>query len=485
MENTKTNISEYEQARVDKLDKLRALGVDPYGQQFTGHIDCKALVSQHDPENETAIVTGAGRIVLLRDIGKLIFLTIRDWTGTIQIGLNKKRLDESDWPVAKLLDLGDRIGVTGELGTTNKGEITIWATELTILGKAIVPPPEKFHGLQDVELRYRQRYVDLFANPEVMSTFLDRSNIIGCLRTFLQDRGFVEVETPMMQSIAGGAAAKPFVTHHNALDMELYLRIAPELFLKRLLVGGMDRVFEVNRNFRNEGVSTRHNPEFTMCEIYQAYGNYEDMMVLTETFVAEMVSKRSDNMKLAFDGVDIDYSLPWARKTYTELFETHVGVKMDDMTAVRGVATKIGIDEGTMDDMVVVNEVFEHFVEDHLIHPTFVIDYPAALCPLTKRKIDNPDIAERFEVFVNKMEIGNAYTELNDPAIQEENFRQQLKGEEDTMALMDNDFVEALKYGMPPAGGLGIGIDRLVMLLTDSPSIRDVILFPLMKKQDN
>ena len=485
MKNCKTNISEYEQTRVDKLQKLWDLGVDPYGQRFSGHVECKALVAQHEPDDETQIVIGAGRIVLLRDIGKLIFITIRDWSGTIQIGLNKKRLEESHWPIAKLLDLGDRIGITGELGTTNKGEITIWATELTILGKAIVPPPEKFHGLQDVELRYRQRYVDLFANPEVMATFLDRSEIIDCLRQFLQERGFVEVETPMMQSIAGGAAAKPFITHHNALDMELYLRIAPELFLKRLLVGGMDRVFEVNRNFRNEGVSTRHNPEFTMCEIYQAYGNYEDMMVLTETFVAEMVAKRTDNMKLLFDGVEIDYALPWARKTYTELFETHVGVKMDDMTAVRAIATKIGVDEGAMDDMVVVNEVFEHFVEDNLINPTFVIDYPAALCPLTKRKIDNPDIAERFEVFVNKMEIGNAYTELNDPAIQEENFRQQLKGEEDTMALMDNDFVEALKYGMPPAGGLGIGIDRLVMLLTDSPSIRDVILFPLMKKQDN
>ncbi|MBN1437042.1 MAG: lysine--tRNA ligase [Sedimentisphaerales bacterium] len=478
------NINEYEQARRDKLEKLRQLNIDPYGQRFDGAKSCAEAAGLYDPDNEEQLVTAAGRIILLRDIGKLIFITIRDWTGTIQIGLSKKLLGDS-WNTAKLLDLGDIVAAQGMLGKTKTGEVTIWVTQLTFLTKATLPPPEKFHGLQDVERRYRQRYVDLFANPDVMTTFKDRANIVRTIRQYLTERGFLEVETPMMQTIAGGAAARPFVTHHNTLDMDLFLRIAPELFLKRLLVGGMERVFEINRNFRNEGISTQHNPEFTMCELYQAYADYNTMMDIIEGITSTLVKQRSENMQLPFGATTIDYSTPWARKTYAELFKEHVGVDMHNIAEVRAKARSLEINEAKMDDMVVVNEVFEEYVEDKLINPTFVIDYPAALCPLTKRKTTNPEVAERFELFVNGMEIANAYTELNDPAVQEENFRLQLQGQDETMATMDEDFVTALKYGMPPAGGLGFGIDRLVMLLTNSPSIRDVILFPTMRPTES
>ncbi len=479
------SVNEYEQVRREKLAKLSEMDIDPYGGRFADSeqaaVEASAAIKdRYDAENEEQVVRGAGRIVLHRDIGKLIFITLRDWTGTIQVGLSKKLLSEV-WPAAKLLDLGDIIGVEGTLGKTKTGEVTIWATEMKLLCKATLPPPGKWHGLQDVEQRYRQRHVDLFSNPEVMGTFKDRVAIIGTVRDYLRGREFLEVETPMMQSIAGGAAARPFVTHHNALDMELYLRIAPELYLKRLLVGGMERVFEINRNFRNEGISTQHNPEFTMCELYQAYADYNVMMDLMEELVCQLVEQRSVDMKLEFAGQVIDYSKPWARKTYAELFAEHVGCEMSDIAAVRAKARKLEIEEKRMSDTVVVNEVFEEFVEDKLLNPTFVKDYPAELCPLTKRKVGDETIAERFELFVAGMEIANAYTELNDPKIQEENFRIQLEGQEETMAVMDEDFVTALKYGMPPAGGMGFGIDRLVMLMTNSSSIRDVILFPLMR----
>ena len=472
--------NEYEQARLAKVEKLRQVGIDPYGGRFEDKSSLADIAARYDPANEQQVVCGAGRIVLLRDIGKLIFITLRDWTGQIQIGLSKKLLGDS-WELAKLLDLGDILGATGTLGKTKTQETTIWVTQLSLLCKATLPPPEKWHGLQDVEMRYRQRYVDLLANPEVMMKFKDRAAIVHSIRTFLRKRNFMEVETPMMQAIAGGAAARPFVTHHNALDMQLYLRIAPELFLKRLLVGGVERVFEINRNFRNEGISTQHNPEFTMCEVYQALADYNDMMDLTEELICTLVGQRGRQMKLAFDGKSIDYTRSWCRKTYAELFAEHAGCAMSDMSAVRAKARQLEIEEAGMADAVAVQEVFEQCVEDKLIDPTFVIDYPAELCPLTKPKADSPDIAERFELYVAGMEIANAYTELNDPAVQEQNFRRQLAGLDETMAVMDEDFVTALKYGMPPAGGLGIGIDRLVMLLTDSPSIRDVILFPLLR----
>jgi len=451
----------------------------------------------------------AGRIVLLRDIGKLIFITLRDWSGTIQVGLSKKLLGPgaSGWPLAKLLELGDVIGASGQLGKTKTGEITIWVETITLLSKSLLPPPEKFHGLSDVDLRYRQRYVDLWANPEVMERFKKRGAIVAAIREFLQARGFQEVETPMMQRKAGGAAAKPFVTHANSLDLDLFLRIAPELFLKRLLVGGMEKVFEINRNFRNEGLSRQHNPEFTMLELYQAYADYNVMMDLTEEMICSLVEeycigrprRRAREGKgqtppgresllrgkqVQFGDVTIDYTRPWRRVRYSELLKEYSGCEIGDIAAIRARARELDLDEAGMDDVVVINEVFEATVEDNLVNPTFVFDYPAALCPLTRRKRDDPKYAERFELYIAKMELANAYTELNDPAVQEENFQIQLRGQEESMATMDEDFITALKYGMPPAGGLGIGIDRLVMVLTGATSIRDVVLFPLLRPID-
>ncbi len=476
--------SKFEQQRKEKLEQIRHLEIDPYGQRYDNAESAQSIKARFREDDETQRANCAGRIVLLRDIGKLIFITLRDWTGTIQVGLSKKLLADS-WNLAKLLELGDIIGAQGQLGKTKTGEITIWVDQLALLGKSLAQPPEKFHGLADVDLRYRQRYVDLWANPEVMQRFKTRSQMINHIRSLLNDKGFIEVETPMMQTIAGGAAAKPFITHHNSLDLDLYLRIAPELFLKRLLVGGMEKVFEINRNFRNEGLSRRHNPEFTMMELYQAYADYNVMMDLTEETIKSLVEKFCENKIVEFDAMRIDFSKPFERATYAELFECHAGCRMDDINTVRAKAKSLDIDVTGMDDIVLINEVFEATVEDSLVDPTFVLDYPARLCPLTKRKKGHPDIAERFELFIAKMELANAYTELNDPAVQEENFKIQLKGQTDTMAMMDEDFVTALKYGMPPAGGLGIGIDRLVMILTGVTTIRDVILFPLLKPLDH
>ena len=472
--------NKFEQQRQQRLEQIRELGIDPYGGRYEGSESAADVKDRFEDDDDSQQANCAGRIVLLRDIGKLIFITLRDSSGIIQIGLSKKLLAES-WEFVKLLELGDIIGASGQLGKTKTGEITIWADNVTVLSKSLRQPPEKFHGLADIDLRYRQRYVDLWANPEVTELFKKRSSIISTIRQSLKDKGFLEVETPMMQTIAGGAAAKPFITHHNSLDMDLYLRIAPELFLKRLLVGGMEKVFEINRNFRNEGLSRFHNPEFTMMELYQAYGDYNVMMDLTEELISLLVEKYCDGAAVEFDGMEIDFSVPWRRAKYADLLKEHSGCGIDDIDAVRAKAKKLGLNESEMDDTVVVNEVFEATVEDNLINPIFVIDYPAALCPLTKRSKENPDYAERFELFIAKMELANAYTELNDPAVQEENFRIQLRGQDETMATMDADFVNALKYGMPPAGGLGIGIDRLVMVLTGATSIRDVVLFPLLK----
>ncbi len=475
-------ISKFEQQRRDKLRKIRDLQVDPYGGRFDDVVSAEDAKASYVDGREDLRSRCAGRIVLLRDIGKLIFITLRDAGGTIQLGLSKKLLD-AQWDFLKLLELGDIIGAEGQLGRTKTGEITIWADSVVLLSKALVPPPEKFHGLADVDMRYRMRYVDLWANPEVMERFRLRSDMIASIRRFLQQEGFLEVETPMMQTLAGGAAARPFMTHHNALDLDLYMRIAPELFLKRLLVGGMERVFEINRNFRNEGLSTRHNPEFTMLELYQAYGDYNSMMDLTETMAGMLIETHCAGSKLPFGEMEIDYTRPWRRAKYADLLAEHAGCAIDDLEAVRAKARELGIHEAGMDDAVVVNEVFEATVEEHLINPTFVMDYPAAICPLTKQSQADPRYAERFELFIGTMEVANAYTELNDPDVQEANFRSQLRGlsEEESMAKMDEDFIHALKYGMPPAGGLGIGIDRLVMLLTNATSIRDVILFPLLK----
>ncbi|MGA2093566.1 MAG: lysine--tRNA ligase [Sedimentisphaerales bacterium] len=468
------------QGRQEKLTQIKQMGIDPYGERYEGAQPAADVKSSFKDGEEGQKARCAGRIVLLRDIGKLIFLTLRDSSGTIQAGLSKSLL-EAKWGFIKLLEVGDIIGVSGGLGKTKTGEITIWADEVVLLSKSVLPPPEKWHGLADIDLRYRQRYVDLWANPDVMTLFKKRSAIIRTIREFLTGRGFVEVETPMMQTIAGGAAAKPFITHHNTLDMDLFLRIAPELFLKRLLVGGMEKIFEINRNFRNEGLSPRHNPEFTMLELYQAYADYNVMMDITEEMICLLVEKYCKEGKSQFGDKPIDFKRPWRRAIYAELLKEFGDCNIEDINSVRAKAGQLKIEHTNMDDAVVINEVFEQTVEEKLVNPTFVMDYPAALCPLTKRKKNKPDIAERFELYIAGMELANAYTELNDPAVQEENFLHQLKGQTETMATMDHDFVTALKYGMPPAGGLGIGIDRLVMILTGVTSIRDVVLFPLLK----
>jgi lysyl-tRNA synthetase class 2 len=481
-----------EQVRLEKLKRIAALGIDPWGQRFDGHqaiSQVRALApaegSAAGPEWKGPAVRIAGRIILRRGQGKVNFLQLRDWTGSIQVFVGKNQVGEANWDLAAELDLSDLLGVDGTLGYTRTGELTVFATGLTFLGKSLLPPPEKWHGLTDVEQRSRQRYVDLFSNPESLATFLGRSKVVSAFRKILADRGYVEVETPTMQSIAGGAAAKPFVTHHNALDLQLYLRIAPELFLKRLLVGGMERVFEIGRVYRNEGISPKHNPEFTMLEAYQAYGDYNTMMELTEGLVCGAIDALDGNYRRPWGDVTIDFTPPWPRKTYHELFREHTGIDPTDVEAVTARAASLGLEPAGKDHDVVVSEVFEELVEDRLEGPIFVTDYPAAICPLTKRKASNPAVAERFELFVRGMELANAYTELTDPMLQDELFHKQLAGqkEEDSMAKSDDDFVRALKHAMPPAGGLGIGMDRLCMLLMNQSSIRDVILFPLMRPQ--
>ncbi len=489
-------MSDQRSDRIAKLDRLRALEppVDPYGARFTdvtSHAAVRAAAEKLDiaegqilePGTGTSFRT-AGRVVLQRAFGNLIFLTARDLSGDLQYGLSKKLVAGNGFKVAKLLDLGDIVGVDGVLGRTKTGELTLWVSEFTLLSKSLRPPPEKFKGLKDVEERYRRRYIDLASNAESREVFVRRAQIMAHIREVLQRRGFLEVDTPVLQPLYGGAAARPFLTHHNTLDMRLYLRISPELYLKRCLVGGLERVYEFSRCFRNEGISARHNPEFTMLELYQAYGDYHDMMEITEEIIAGAAREVTGSTKIAFGDREIDYTTPWPRRKYADLFAEYVGFPLSEIAQARARARELKIEEHKLDDAVVINVLFEHYVEPHLINPTFVIDYPAPLCPLTKRHPDDASVALRFEVFINRMELGNAYSELNDPRVQEETFSRQLRGEEDeTMAVMDTDFIEALEYGMPPAGGLGLGVDRLVMLLTGSQNIRDVILFPLQRPE--
>jgi lysyl-tRNA synthetase class 2 len=475
----------FEASRIDKLHAIEALGLDPWGGRFDGHqplAEVRALPAEADPPQRVKI---AGRILLRREMGNVHFLTLGDWTGKLQVMIGKKQVGEQGWALAKQLDLGDLLGVDGKFGKTKTGELTVFAETLTYLGKSLQPHPDKHGGMQDLEFRLRHRYLDLIYNPETLERARKRILIVRTMRRFLDDRGFWEVETPTLHAIAGGAAARPFITQHNALDIELYQRIALELHLKRLLVGGIEKVYEIGRVFRNEGISPRHNPEFTMMELYQAYGDYRSMMDLTEELIVACVQSLDGGMKLPFGDDTIDFAPPWQRKTYGELFEQYVGVPMNDADAVRRTAEQKGFPTAGKDPAVIVNHLFEQHVEDKLIGPVFVYDYPAPLCPLTKRQRGNPDIAERFELYVRGMELANAYTELNDPITQEQTFRMQLAGlpEEDSMAKMDEDFIRALRHGMPPAGGLGIGIDRLVMLLTDTQTIRDVILFPLLRPE--
>jgi lysyl-tRNA synthetase class 2 len=511
---------DFEQSRTDKLRRLEELGIDPWGARFDGHIPIGEILKLPSdvPEDQRQKVRAAGRIVSRREGGKVHFLDLKDWSGVptlreikgeregevekvadlssrIQIFVGQKQVGEQGWNIAQNLDLGDFLGVDGAFGKTKRGEPTIFAEKLTFLGKSLNPHPDKWGGMQDMEFRLRHRYLDLIYNPETLARAKKRIEIIRTIRRHLDAQGYCEVETPTLHAIAGGAAARPFVTHHNALDIDLYLRIALELPLKRLLVGGVEKVYEIGRVFRNEGIDARHNPEFTMLELYQAYGNYETMMDLTEGMVVACVDALGSGRTVPYGEKTIDFSPPWQRKSYADLFKTHVGAAMDDHDGVRRAAehSKIALalkDEKTgsvtqKEHDVLVHELFEHHVERHLVGPVFVYDYPAALCPLTKRKRGNPAIAERFELYVHGMELANAYTELNDPVMQEQTFRQQLAGlpAEDSMAKMDEDFVRALRHGMPPAGGLGVGIDRLLMLLTNTQTIRDVILFPLLRPE--
>jgi lysyl-tRNA synthetase class 2 len=498
----------YEASRTDKLHRIEELGLDPWGGRFDGATPIQALREMPLDEANPPHVRAAGRIVLRRSAGKLHFLEIRDWSGHrtrrplrgkdrapgeevdawssyIQVALGQQQVGEQGWKLAQELDLGDLLGVEGALKKTRTGELTIFADKLTYLGKSLLPHPDKWGGMQEIEFRLRHRYLDLLYSPETLERARKRVTILRTIRRYLDERGYWEVETPVLHAIAGGAAARPFVTHHNALDIDLYLRIALELHLKRLLVGGIEKVYEIGRVFRNEGVDAKHNPEFTMLELYQAYGNYETMMDLTEGLIVACTEALGQGMKLPYGGKDIDYTPPWQRAKYGDLFREHVGVDMADAEGVKRAAERIGFPPAGKDHDVIVHHLFEELVEDKLAGPVFVYDYPAKLCPLTKRKRGNPDIAERFELYVQGMELANAYTELNDPQTQEETFRQQLAGlpEEESMAKMDEDFVHALRHGMPPAGGLGVGIDRLCMLLTDTQTIRDVILFPLLRPE--
>uniref|UniRef100_A0A7C2JZZ5 Lysine--tRNA ligase n=1 Tax=Schlesneria paludicola TaxID=360056 RepID=A0A7C2JZZ5_9PLAN len=476
-----------EAARLEKLARIEQLGLDPWGQRFDGHIHIAAArdkcPSEQGVDGETVRV--AGRLVRWNDTGKLRFAHIQDYTGRIQLMISRKDVDDPLWSLVECLDRGDIVGVDGVLRVTKTGEKTVFVRGLQILCKSLAQPPEKWHGLEDIETRIRQRYTDLIYTEGVLERMLRRLKIIDSIRATLKANEYFEVETPVLHAIAGGAAARPFITHHNALDIPLFLRIALELHLKRLMVGGIERVYEIGRVFRNEGVDSTHNPEFTMIELYQAYGNYETMMDLCEQIISQAAIAANGTTVLQWGDKELNVTPPFARAKYADLFREHAGCDMHDAAAVAEVAKKHHINTAGRHPDVIVNDVFEATVEDKLWGPVFVIDYPASMCPLTKRKAGDPTIAERFELFVDGLEVANAYTELNDPRLQEELFRTQLAGlaEEDSMAKMDHDFVRALKVGMPAAGGMGIGIDRLVMLLTNTQSIRDVIFFPLMRPE--
>ncbi len=487
------------EVRLEKLRQIEALGIDPWGHRFdnTQPIDeiRKLPAEPFSDEKPGPKVRAAGRVVRRRDQGNVHFLELWDQTGRVQVMVGKKQVGDQGWAVAELLDLGDLLGVEGEYGKTRRGEETIRASQLTFLTKSLEPHPKDVFGMGDEEYRLRHRYLDMIYTPDTLRRAHQRVKIIRTIRNHLDNLGYMEVETPVLHAIAGGAAAKPFETYHNKLKMDLFLRIALELPLKRLLVGGIEKVYEIGRVFRNEGISYKHNPEFTMLELYHAYSDYRGMMDLTEGLIVACVDALGGGRTIPFGEKTVNFNPPFQRAKYGDLFREHVGCDMTDEVAVRAEAraaniqlevevTKGGPKVAKAHD-VLVQELFEGLVEKKLVGPVFVYDYPAALCPLTKRKRDNPAIAERFELYVHGMELANAYTELNDPVTQAQTFTQQLAGlsEEDSMAKMDHDFIRALRHGMPPAGGLGIGIDRLVMLLTNTQTIRDVILFPLLRPE--
>ncbi len=490
MSEQEQKISELRKVRLEKLQELKSLGLDPFGQRFERNTLTRRIIDDFEFwENQTARV--AGRIMSKRRHGKAGFANLQDIAGRIQLYFRADDLGEDKYELYKKMDIGDLIGIEGQVFRTQKGEISIHVHDMVYLSKALHPLPEKWHGLKDVELRYRQRYVDLIVNPEVKEVFIKRSQLIKEIRNYLDDKGFLEVETPMMQPIPGGAAARPFITHHNALDMDLYLRIAPELYLKRLLVGGLEKVYEINRNFRNEGISTRHNPEFTMLELYQAYADYEVMMELTEDLISNAAFKVNGSLQVEFEGHIIDFTTPWKRVQMLDAIKEHTGLdfnSLDDDESARQGARSLGLE---VDDRAsrgeIINEVFEARVEEKLIQPTFIYGHPVEISPLAKRNREHPELTDRFEVFIMQREIANAFSELNDPIDQQERFAKQAAkraGGDAEAHMMDEDYIAALEYGMPPAGGLGIGIDRLIMLITGSPSIRDVILFPTLRPRE-
>lgn len=500
------NTSVYEQERRQKVQKLRELGVDPFGGRVEGIIPFTQVRALHKPEfgqDGGPVVKVAGRVMFVRDMGKLAFIRLRDDSGDLQVAIDKRRVDELSWNIWKLMDLADQIVVQGPLGSTKTGEVTIWATQVTMASKALLPPPAKWEGLTDVEARYRQRCVDLWANPEVMKLAKMRIRIIEEVRSFLKSRGFTEVETPMMQPLAGGATARPFVTHHNALDIPMYMRIAPELYLKRLLVGGLPKVFELNRNFRNEGISPRHNPEFTMLEAYEAYGSWQTMAEMVESMICHLAQNVIGSLKIEHKNasgevtktinLEGDLSKPagqrWRRVRMDELVAERTGWKftgqaMDEDQKDKHRKANPGKDlklNGSPAEQL--TETYEKLIEPTLIDPCFVTHVPSVIIPLARENKENPFFADVYELAINGQEISPGYSELNDPDVQAKHFQHQV-GDKDEQQKVDEDFLTALKYGMPPAGGMGMGIDRMIMMLTGAESIRDIILFPLMRPQE-
>jgi lysyl-tRNA synthetase, class II len=497
------SLEEQIQQRRTNLAELAKLGIDIYPRKFERRDTVSALVDRyttrtHD-ELESAHVTTvtSGRILAIRAFGKANFLVLSDGRSRIQVYVRQDSLPELDFRIYKLLDFGDWVGVEGRLFRTKTNELTIWASRLHFLAKCLLPLPEKWHGLTDVEIRYRQRYLDLTVNPDSRRVFETRSRVIAAIREFLTARGYLEVETPMMQPLAGGAIARPFTTHHNALDMPLYLRIAPELYLKRLTVGGMEKVFEINRNFRNEGISTQHNPEFTMMEFYEAYADYQMLMTMTEELVDQTARAVVGTTDVTFGDHQISLKPPFARlslrEATAEAASTQLGRRVTadqlrDRAAAARIAEEVGlaVEAGSGAGRIAA-DIFEKCCEERLIQPTFVYDFPTEVSPLSKQKPEDPDTVERFELYIGGFEVANAFSELNDPEEQRRRFEAQLdsraRGNLEAHA-MDEDYIRALEYGLPPAGGEGVGVDRLVMILTNSPSIRDVILFPLMRKKE-
>ncbi|MDP3044680.1 MAG: lysine--tRNA ligase [Eubacteriales bacterium] len=482
-------LNELLRIRYNKLSELREQGIDPYGGRYE-RTHMAAQVIDDFPALEGRELRLAGRLIARRGHGKATFSDLQDASGSIQIYVRLNDVGEQAYELFKKVDIGDIIGVEGTVFKTRMGEISIHVLTFNLLSKSLRPLPEKWHGLKDVELRYRQRYLDLIVNPETRDVFVKRSRIIASIRRFLDDRNFLEVETPMMQPLAGGATARPFTTFHNALGIPLFLRVAPELYLKRLLVGGLEKVYEINRNFRNEGISTRHNPEFTMLEIYQAYADYQSMMDLTEDLVTHVVDKVFGAYQLPYADDEINWATPWARLSMLDAIKQETGVDFAGLSTDEAVdaAKRFGFKPETkLLWGEAVNHVFEAAVEPKLVQPTFIYDYPVDISPLAKRKADDPRLTYRFELYACARELANAFSELNDPVDQKSRFMTQLakrdQGDHEAHAY-DAEYVTAMEYGMPPAGGLGIGIDRLVMLLTNSPSIRDVILFPLLKPRE-